>query len=181
MPAMLYDWHSIIALWLPKQASEGTGSTREGASVEQLALAEKRLGVSLPPSYRTFLEATNGCLTGGDFIYEMWPVETIDWFMKLEPQWVEAYTGPGLPDEPTVSDDKYFVYGPKQDPAYLPVEYLTTALQISPTGDNAVYLLNPRVVSEAGEWEAWFFANWLPGATRYHSFLDMMLDEFKLA
>jgi hypothetical protein len=108
-------------------------------------------------------------------------VESIDWFQKLDPQWVEAYTGPRLPSEPTVSDDKYFVYGSQQDPAYLRVEYLTTALQISPTGDSAVYLLNPRVVSEDGEWETWFFANWLPGATRYRSFVEMILKEYELA
>lgn len=177
---MLYDWNSILDLWLPTQGSEDAGSRRDGASAEQLALAERRLGVSLPRSYRTFLEVTNGCQTGGDFIYELWPVESIDWFQKLEPQWVGAYTGPRLPSEPTVSDDKYFDYGPKQDPAYLRVEYLTTALQISPTGDSAVYLLNPRVVSEDGEWEAWFFANWLPGATRYRSFVEMILKEYEL-
>ena len=28
-----------------------------------------------------------------------------------------------------------------------------------------------------GEWEAWFFANWLPGATRYHSFAELMQQE----
>jgi hypothetical protein len=102
-------------------------------------------------------------------------VESTDWFQKLEPQCVEAYTGPQLPSTPTVSDKKYFVYDDTQDPAHLRVEYLTTALQISPTGDSAVYLLNPRVVAEDGEWEAWFFANWLPGATRYRSFVEMIL------
>jgi HEAT repeats len=29
-----------------------------------------------------------------------------------------------------------------------------------------------------GEWEAWFFANWLPGAMRYRSFADWMRQEF---
>jgi hypothetical protein len=49
------------------------------------------------------------------------------------------------------------------------------------SGDSAVYLLNPQVVSEDGEWDAWFFANWLPGATRYRSFAEMILKEYELA
>jgi hypothetical protein len=178
---MIYDWNTILNAWLPTQGSAGKASRRAGASAEQLAQAERRLGASLPESYRTFLEATNGCFTGGGFVYELWPVESIDWFQKLEPQWVEAYTGPHLPNAPTVSDEKYCVYDATEDPAYLRVEYLTTALQISPTGDSAVYLLNPRVVAEDGEWEAWFFANWLPGATRYRSFVEMILKEYELA
>lgn len=178
---MFYDWNSILDVWLPSQGPAGKGSRRDRASAEQLVVAEKRLGVSLPRSYRMFLEATNGCLTGGDFVYELWPVENIDWFQKLDPQWVTAYTGPHLPSGPTVSDDKYFVYGANQDPANLRVEYLTTALQISPRGDSAVYLLNPRVVTEDDEWEAWFFANWLPGATRFRSFVAMIRGEYELA
>jgi proline dehydrogenase len=33
------------------------------------------------------------------------------------------------------------------------------------------------VVWPDGEWETWFFANWLPGATRYRSFADWMQHE----
>src|SRR6266446_7591623 len=33
------------------------------------------------------------------------------------------------------------------------------------------------VVWPDGEWEVWFFANWLPGATRYLSFADWMRHE----
>src|SRR5262249_28866812 len=38
-------------------------------------------------------------------------------------------------------------------------------------------LLNPMVVWPDGEWEAWFFANWLPGAARYPSFADWICYE----
>lgn len=31
-----------------------------------------------------------------------------------------------------------------------------------------------RVVDGDGEWEAWFFAAWMPGARRYRSFHDMI-------
>lgn len=58
-------------------------------------------------------------------------------------------------------------------------EYLPSLLDISPLGDydSAIYLLNPRVVTAEGEWEAWFLATWLPGAARYRSFWDMMQAE----
>lgn len=48
---------------------------------------------------------------------------------------------------------------------------------ISAVGDSAVYLLNPEVRTPSGEWEAWFFANWNPGACRYRSFWEMMQRE----
>lgn len=52
-------------------------------------------------------------------------------------------------------------------------------LKISHAPDASdVYLLNPRVVTPDGEWEAWYFAHWLPGAVRYRSFWDLMNDEY---
>ena len=59
------------------------------------------------------------------------------------------------------------------------VEYLESALEVSEEGDSAVYLLNPEVVTADGEWEAWFFANWLPGASRYRSFTELMEAEYR--
>jgi len=52
-------------------------------------------------------------------------------------------------------------------------------LTISEPGDSAIFLLNPEVVDANGEWEAWFFANWYPGAARYRSFWDLMQEELK--
>ncbi|HEY3110361.1 MAG TPA: hypothetical protein VGL23_16490 [Chloroflexota bacterium] len=33
------------------------------------------------------------------------------------------------------------------------------------------------MVTPEGEWEAWFFANWYPGASRYRSFWELMQAE----
>lgn len=44
--------------------------------------------------------------------------------------------------------------------------YLKTALAISKDGDSSIYLLIPEVQDTNGEWEAWHFANWMPGAER---------------
>ena len=77
----------------------------------------------------------------------------------------------------SVSDEKYLVYGEEQEQDIMRVEYLQTALEISDTGDAAILLLNPQILTMEGEWEAWFFASWLPGAKRYPSFWDMMQSE----
>jgi hypothetical protein len=69
------------------------------------------------------------------------------------------------------------LYGEKQDCVNFRREYLQTALQISDVGDSAVVLLNPKVVTPEGEWETWFFANWLPGAIRYRSFGEWLAAE----
>jgi hypothetical protein len=37
-------------------------------------------------------------------------------------------------------------------------------------------LLNPSIVFANGEWEAIFFANWLPGNQRYRSFRDLVME-----
>lgn len=38
---------------------------------------------------------------------------------------------------------------------------LATTLVVSDEEDGAPVLLNPAVVDEDGEWEAWFFAHWV--------------------
>jgi hypothetical protein len=78
-----------------------------------------------------------------------------------------------------VPDEAYFVYGADQRSEWLRVEHLATALEVSAEGDSAIYLLNPQVVASQGEWEAWYFANWLPGAQRYRSFWDLMQAEYE--
>jgi hypothetical protein len=56
---------------------------------------------------------------------------------------------------------------------------LPFTLEISDVGDSAIYLLNPLAESSDGEWQAWFFSNWNPGAVRYRSFQQMIENERK--
>lgn len=162
----------------------------DGASEEEIAALEKRLGRRLPPSYRTFLAETNGWRNCGPFIYKLWPCSEVCWFRERNQEWIDAYTHPDddtveftspggqSSDEPwSVPDDEYFVYGEDQDPCQFRVEYLQTALEISDVGDSAIVLLNLEVVDDSGEWEAWMFANWIPGAHRYQSFRELMQGE----
>ena len=146
-----------------------------GASDAGIAAAEKRLERMLPPSYRAFLKASNGWRFPSNFIFDLWPVEKLAWFREQNPDWIDAYADTG--ELPRVTDKEYFVYGDKQDSVKFRNEYLQTALQISEPGESEVVLLNPKVISPDGEWETWFFANWLPGATRYRSFADWLAAE----
>ena len=151
-----------------------------GASENQIVQAEQRLETKLPPSYREFLKITNGWRQLNDSIYRLWSVEEIEWFPKRNQEWIDIWSENYSQDNlPSVSDKNYFVYGDQQDLIHLRCEYLQTALEISDIGDAAILLLNPQIVTTSGEWEAYFFANWLPGANRYHSFWELVESEYQ--
>ncbi len=184
-----FDWADFLNLYNQELLSEENLRARvpveacvaewmgfAGATEEEISVAEARLETSLPPSYRSFLGVSNGWLHPGPFIYDLWPATRIAWFAERNQGWIDAYTEP-YGKLPSLADEGYFVYGEEQDSVKFLIEYLQTALQISEEGDSAVYLLNPQVVTPEGEWEAWFFANWAPGATRYRSFRTMMQAE----
>lgn len=145
-----------------------------GASEDQLAAAEERLKIKLPPSYRTFLSACNGWKFASDMTPIIRPVEKVRWFRKEHKDWYEAYQ---MSAEPlSVMEKDYFDYA-NQDCAVFEIKHLAHALCISEIGDDAVVLLNPMVVWPDGEWEAWFFSNSSPGATRYRSFACWVSQE----
>ncbi|HEU4321531.1 MAG TPA: SMI1/KNR4 family protein [Roseiflexaceae bacterium] len=146
------------------------------ATEAQIAAAEQRLGVQLPPSYRTFLQVTNGWRQIHCYIHRMWSTEEIEWFAVRNQAWIDIYLK-YYAASPPISDQDYFVYGEQQYAPQFRPQYLSSALEISEVDDGTVYLLNPQVVTPDGEWEAWLFANWLPGAHRYRSFWEMMQSE----
>jgi hypothetical protein len=187
-----FDWEPFLKTWSREIIASGQGPALPqdvaasgwlgfpGATEEQIARAEARLGVQLPPSYKEFLRVTNGWRQTGPFIWRMWSTEEIEWFAVRNQGWIDAFLHPpGWGVLPPIPDEEYFVYGEDQNSVSMRAEYLQTALEISEEGDSAIYLLNPRVVTSDGEWEAWFFANWLPGASRYRSFLEMMQAKYE--
>ncbi len=162
----------------------------ESASEKEITDLETRLGKHLPPSYRSFLAETNGWRDCGPFIYKLWPCSEVRWFRERNQDWIDAYTHPensgveiiypdgqSPPEPKPITDEEYFIYGEEQDSCRFRTEYLQSALEISDVGDSAILLLNPEVVNDAGEWEAWLFANWMPGAHRYRSFRELMQGE----
>ena len=148
-----------------------------GATEEQVAKVEAKLKVKLPPSYRAFLLASNGMKNASRAVPVLKPVEKVKWFGREHRDWVQAYTAPmqGI-DLPLPAEADYFNYGGEHSGAF-DTSHLALTLCVSEVGDSAVLLLNPMVVWPDGEWEAWFFANWVPGAIRYRSFAEWMRHE----
>jgi hypothetical protein len=137
------------------------------AREEEILAAEARLGLRLPPSYLRHLRATPD-LPGGHGL-ALLPVSEIRPFRHSEPEWlagwVEGYeigaamlnSGDSLEDDPA-------------DPATMPTDQLADTVVISSVNDQRVLLINPASIDPGGEWEAWDFATWYPGAYRYPSF-----------
>src|SRR4051812_30361669 len=187
-----FDWRGLLAQWsrallgvpelaagLPPDAVASGWLGLPGATAAQLAAIEARLGTTLPPSYRAFLGVSNGWRKLGYFIERVWSADEIEWFRVRHQDWIDAYQDPESYGGPPLTEGAHQVYGDAQDPAYFRAEYLQDTLEISDVGDSAILLLNPAVVTPEGEWEAWFFANWLPGARRYRSFRELMQAEYQ--
>ncbi|XGV95158.1 MAG: SMI1/KNR4 family protein [Leptolyngbya sp. BL-A-14] len=198
-----FDWERFLRRWsqeiinsigntphtLPPEILQSGWLGYAGATEQQIARAEARLQTTLPPSYRAFLKVTNGWRQTPLFSNKLWSIEEIEWFAVKHQAWIDAFweKADQHPSEasnakapsPSIPDAEYFVYGDDQDCSKIRVEYLQTALEISQRGDGVIYLLNPQIVTPEGEWEAWFFGDWLPGADRYQSFQDMIQAEYE--
>ena len=141
-----------------------------GASQETISKLEKKLDVKLPTSYKSFLSASNEwpILTGlNNYFYN---VEKINWFSEKEPEWVREECW----DEIEISDEDYLQYDEKQNILLYKREHLKKTLQISEPVDGEVFLLNPEIITQDGEWEAWRLRAGT-GARRYKSFEEMMI------
>ena len=150
-----------------------------GATEEEIASVEQRLGVLLPPSYRKFLAQANGFDHIGPFIYRLYSTKEIDWFRVRNQDWIDAYQHPinKEPGDEDITPEEHLAN--PDDSVRFRTEYLSSCLQISEEGDSAVVLLNPEVVNSEGEWETWLFANWFPGARRYPSFFAYVESELE--
>lgn len=139
-----------------------------GVTAGQLAELEARLGVTLPPSYRSFLRASNGFLQPGVIVPRLLPAHEVMWLREADPDTIDAWTVAGSRTGGVADPDGF-------------EQYLPAALKVSAreTVGTAVYLLNPRVAGPDGEWEAFFFAHWVPGARRFPSFRALMQAELE--
>jgi hypothetical protein len=173
---LLVQWSEDIALYgdaeddraLPIPGTDPLPAV--GATEDEIAASEARLGVTFPPSYRQFLQVSNGWQVASRHLR---PVSEVQWFSTEIQETIDAWVKAGLDD--TVSDEEYLVYGDRVNQP-LRAKYLQTALAIGDY-DEGTYLLNPQTVTPEGECEAWFFAHWVPGADRYRSFWELMVAE----
>src|SRR5689334_23303262 len=110
-----YEWREFLSQWsceilaskqfaefLTYRADEYSGSYAPevlasdwlgypGATEEQIVAAEARLGISLPPDYREFLQTSNGWRWANYFIPRIWPVEEIQWLRLSDPDLVAIW------------------------------------------------------------------------------------------
>jgi HEAT repeat protein len=140
-----------LAVGLPEQKVKTQWLGENGATELEITALERRLGRRLPPSYRSFLAESNGFERWNASLRRLYSAGEVDWFRVRNSSWADAYR------------DTY----PK----------LGSCLQVSDVGDSAVVLLNPSVIAPDGEWQTYFFANWIPGARTYRSFREFMEEE----
>jgi HEAT repeats/SMI1 / KNR4 family (SUKH-1) len=187
-----FAWGAFLARWswewlqardhvleLPDAVVESGWLGYAGATEEQLAAAEQRLGRRLPRSYREFLQVTNGWRWPEPLL--LFPIEQVDLYQTKDPDQAQGLAElPVGQDGADVSEEAHRVYGADQDPMYFRGAYVHTALQISEAVIGfgyEVYLLNPGVVTPAGEWEAWLVSTKNLGVFRWPSFWEMMQAE----
>jgi hypothetical protein len=139
-----------------------------GASEHAVTALEARLGTSLPPSYRSFLLASNGFLQPGMIVPRLLSTDRVDWYRAAHQDTIDVWQQ-GLANAGAAELAAADAFEPR----------LSNALQVSEVEQvgTAVYLLNPDVVGPDGEWEAFYFAHWVPGVRRYPSFRALMLAE----
>jgi hypothetical protein len=160
------QWYSLD---LPDEVVASGWLGFPGADEAHIAAVEERLGLKFPPSYRSFLKTSNGFRHAG--VPDVWPVDQV---RRSEAIWPDA----DWSQEDDAPAELYFVYGPEQDPVNVRYSYLPGCLVITGEYQGDMYLLNPEV-HFGDEWEAWVLSPRAPGAYRYQSFWDLMLEEYK--
>ena len=148
---------------------------RSPAGEREILEAEDRLGLKLPPSYRSFLSISNGWRPFSSFIERLLPVQEVKPFRAAEPR--ECAMICGLYEGEDAHDNVYLDYDVPEHNVAMRVRYYPDCLLIGRAWDGGggeLLLLNPQVASSNGEWETIFFGNWLPGNERYRSFRDFV-------
>ncbi|RZL01439.1 MAG: SMI1/KNR4 family protein [Hymenobacter sp.] len=152
---------------------------KPGATEAEIRGLEQRLLCTLPPSYRSFLATSNGFGPISPFIYDLYSTAEVDWLMNVEPELVDRWEEDPTPaDNPALADEEYLRYDDQRIEGILKPTHLRQCLMISNWGDAGFLALNPAQQHE-GEWEAWHFANWMPGAQRYRSFAELMQSSYR--
>lgn len=182
----MIDWHPFLARWSAQLMTTHLAARVDPApdapdwlgyapaTDDDVSELERRLGLLLPPSYASFLRTSNGWRRTTFAIGRIRPSAEVNWFRIENEQWAGIYADSGS-DAP---DEDYYAYDQDGSGPFHRAAHMKHLIQISDV-DDGVLLLNPQAVTPDGEWEAWFFANWVPGAVRYPSFAHLMLQDYR--
>jgi hypothetical protein len=146
----------------------------ERASESEITVTEKRLGVKLPPTYRSFLAISNGWRPFNSLLEQLLPVQAIERLQVADPQKLAMLLDCYKEDD--IADEHYLDYVTPRNIEALRIRYYPESILVGKGWgvESEMLLLNPQVQFPDGEWEAIFFANWIPGNQRYRSFYEFM-------
>ncbi|GGV58932.1 cell wall assembly protein [Streptomyces griseoloalbus] len=178
---MAFDWRSFLLRWSGEWAdSLPEGETRSEddeaarrarwlgfppASEERIAALEERLGRRLPPSYRAFLEVSDGWRHAGGFVWLLAGTEDAHWHRDES----------GLADmfEGYLDEDA----GPEERQE---ADLWRRGLQLDVESDVTHVLMDPEDVDEDGEWAVYTWSSWRAAPPERHAdFLAFMRDMYR--
>lgn len=113
---------------------------REPASAEQIAAAEERLGLKLPPSLRGFLQASNGFGPVSEWTHGLCSAEEIAWFRDQDEAFIDGYLS-GAADFGEQIDEESDIFLNALSVAYGEDTILLDTVHTSPDGEYEAYLL----------------------------------------
>jgi hypothetical protein len=156
------------------------------ATEDDIAAAEQRFGVALPPSYREFLKVSNGCLLG--LGWTLLPVEKIGWLRDMNIYVINSDMMEYIEEGPDViPDDVYYDYDDlgmieEPFPFYRP-QKLLHALCVSNPRDSvdqgmAIYPPFPGSPIQDDEWETFSSCGYRARSFKHmmeYKYLDVIL------
>jgi hypothetical protein len=174
------SWRTLLSQWsaeilaiesyhkhLPPEVVSSGWLGYPPATHDEITATENRLGIVLPPSYRTFLRVTNGWRITTAFINPVRSVGEVAWYRDDDPGslaiWLDAEASA------------------RKEYDLLPEELWTgavlqEALVISDFCEG-LYLLVPRRIGADGEWPAWFFDASETDEEEHASFWELMVKK----
>ncbi|MEU0388406.1 SMI1/KNR4 family protein [Streptomyces chartreusis] len=173
-----FDWRSFLLTWSGEWADslpdgEAQGADGEAArqarwlgfppaAEERIAAMEERLGRQLPPSYREFLEVSDGWRHAGGFVWLLAGTQDAHWHNNasgLSDMYAEYLDEDATPEERWEAD------------------LWRRALQLDVESDATYVLLDPEDVDDSGEWAVYTWASWRAAPPERHaSFLEFMRE-----
>ncbi|MGW1270704.1 SMI1/KNR4 family protein [Streptomyces sp. NPDC002491] len=171
-----FDWRPFLQAWsgewadsLPadEERSEDDEAARRArwlglppASEDRIAAMEERLGRRMPPSYRRFLEVSDGWRHAGGFVWLLAGTE--------EAHWHDDESGLAEMFEEDLDDDA----SPEERRE---ADLWRRGLQLDVESDITHVLLDPDDVDEDGEWAVYTWASWRAEPPERHAdFLEFM-------
>ncbi|MFD8167394.1 SMI1/KNR4 family protein [Streptomyces cellulosae] len=178
-----FDWRTFLLRWSGEWADalpddevrdaddEAARQSRwlglPPASEERIAAMEKRLGRRMPPSYRSFLQVTDGWRHAGGFV----------WLLAgtADARWHDNESGLADVFEEYLEEDA-------EPEERREAGVWRRGLQLDVESDATYVLLDPEDVDEDGEWAVYTWAGWRADAPERHrsfrAFMEAMFREF---